>query len=309
MIFNATDLQGFTLEISDREIYNDIRAECDISEILTLRPDATPEFFDLIRVRSSIPHSNPLVPGETRDFTVYAESEHIEIVWQTAWAECTPVSLRGLTEAECYALGGEAWWYPWGNPSIPSMCELPNNFAKINDDIVQRAGRYIVVEVTNRGDWSVIGSIYAEYLGLTPEKRYLKLRSVDETSIAKYGRRVMDLIWPLGQHPNTMQSMLDSYCARYSEPVCMARMTLEGSDDAKITQLLSLKVEDKHQIIHPRLDMDEEFFINNLNVSYQREGDNILRGVYNLEQVRASEELTLFLIGSSLIGGAHVIAP
>lgn len=309
MIFNAIDLKGFTLEISDREIYNDIRAECDISEILTLRPDATPEFFDLIRVRSSIPHSNPLVPGETRDFTVYAESDHIEIVWQTAWAECSPVTLRGLTEAECTALGGEDWYFPVVPYPTTSICRLPSSFAKIDYELVQRSDTYVVVEITNRGDWSVIGSIYAEYLGLTPEKRYLKLRSVDESSIAKYGRRVMDLIWPLGQHPNTMQSILDSYCTRHSEPVSMAKMTLEGSSDAKITQLLALKVDGKHQIIHPGLDMDEEFFINNLNVSYQREGDNMLRGEYDLEQVRASEELTLFIIGTSLIGGAHVIAP
>jgi len=42
---NANELRDFTLEISDREIYNDIRAKCDVTEILTVRPDATPDLL------------------------------------------------------------------------------------------------------------------------------------------------------------------------------------------------------------------------------------------------------------------------
>jgi len=119
---------------------------------------------------------------------------------------------------------------------------------------------------------------------------------------------VMNLKWPLGQHPNTMQSMVDAYCERHSEPVCKASMTLVGSNDTWLEHILTFAVDDKHTIIHPRLELNEEFFINGSDTSYQREGDNLLRATFDLEQVRDMEKLTLFIIGTSLIGGTHVIS-
>ena len=117
----------------------------------------------------------------------------------------------------------------------------------------------------------------------------------------------MNLPWPLGITPVQMQSLIDNYCERYSEPACLAAMSLEGDTDAKITQILAIHIDDKHQIVHPGLDMDEEFFINSVAGEFDREGKGILTGTYSLEQVRAMEETTLFTLDVSELDGVHVL--
>ena len=40
--------------------------------------------------------------------------------------------------------------------------------------------------------------------------------------------------------------------------------------------------------------MDKEFFVNSINISFNREGTGILTGTFGLEQVRAMELLSIF---------------
>ena len=300
-VFNANQLASFTLDLTDREIYNDIRAECDITEILTVRPDATPEYFESFTAGEG---EYGIAVDATVNIIITAPSEHTEIVWlNIASYSASPVTLLGWGQGACEELGGE--WRD-GNPT---MCLLPSSLAKVTLKIISRSATSCTVRVENKSDYAIGIWIDVAYIALTPETRYIKLRSINATSIAKYGRRVMDLVWPLGITPNTMQSLIDNYCVRQCEPVCFASMTLEGETDAKISSILNMRIDDKHEIIHPGLDMDEEFFITNIGGGFNREGTGILTGTFGLEQVRSMEETTFFIIGTSLIGGAHVIAP
>ena len=285
--FNANQLQSFILELSDREIYNDVRSECDITAILDIRPDATPELFEQFTIQGG--PEGEIAYGETVYNTVTAPTDYVEIVWLSIVSySASPVTQFGWPQEVCEALGGD--WID----GIPSICHLPSSLAPIRITITGRTATSCTVKIENRSDYAIRCIYFVSYLALSPERRYIKLRSIDETSIRKYGRRAMDLRWPLGQHPVTMQSMIDTYCTRYSEPVCIASMTLEGEIDAKITQILTLQIDDKPQIIHPGLEMDKEFFINSLTVSYDREGSGILTGTFDLEQVRTMEESTIF---------------
>ena len=300
-IYNANQLRDFTLEISDREIYNDIRAECDITEILTVRPDATPEYFESFTAGNG---EYGIDVDATVNIVITAPSIHTEIVWlNIASYSASPVTLFSWGQGACEELGGE-----WRD-GTPPMCLLPPSLAKVTLKIITRTTTSCTVRVENKSDYAIGIWIDVAYIALTPETRYIKLRSINETSIEKYGRRAMDLKWPLGITPNTMQSLIDNYCIRYCEPVCFASKTLEGETDAKIIQILNMRIDDKHEIIHPGLAMDEEFFVNSINISFSREGTGILTGTFGLEQVRSIEETTYFIIGTSLIGGAHVIAP
>ena len=300
-IYNANQLKDFSLEISDREIYNDIRAECDITEILTVRPDATPEFFVEFTVGNG---EYGIEVGATFNLTITAPSSHTEIVWlDIIDYSAHPVTLFGWGQGACEELGGN-----WRDGD-PTMCLLPSSFAKVTLKIISRGTNSCTVRVENKSDYVIGIWVDVSYIALTPETRYIKLRSTNIASDQKYGRRAFNLTWPLGITPNAMQSLIDNYCVRYCEPMSLASMTLEGETDAKITQILNMRIDDKHQIIHPGLDMDEEFFINNISGLFSREGTGILTGTFALEQIRDSEKLTLFIIGTSLIGGAHVIAP
>lgn len=285
--FNANRMQSFALEISDREIYNDIRAKCDITKILAIRPDATPEFFQEFEARG---HFYNLDYGETTTVTVEADEDHSEIAWQelTRWTASIEV-LFGWTTEQCEALGGHT-----REGSGGLMCFLPSSLVSIDCEIINRQATSVTVQVENLCDYKIRGSVYVSYVALTSDLRFLKLRSVDETSMRKYGRRVMDLVWPLGQHPVTMQSMIDLYKGRYSEPVSMAEMTLEGINAANVAAILELRMDGKHRFIHPRLEMDQEFFVNHITGGLNREGTNLLSGSFSLEQVRAIEEPSIF---------------
>lgn len=303
-IYNANDLRDFTLELSDREIYNDIRAECDVTEILTVRPDATPDLFLPFRAGA---WAEPIPKQSTLDITATADDDHSEVVWgEIESYSFGPETILGWGQGACEELGGV-----WRDLGSTTMCMLPQSLVQpdMSWRIKSRSGTTCTIEVTNDSDYDVRGVWYVSYLALTPETRYIKLRSIDQDSIDKYGRRAMTLKWPLGIIPNTMQSLIDNYRDRYCEPVCLASMTLEGSTDAKITQILGMDIDDKHQIIHAGLDMDEEFFVNNIGAGFNREGTGLLTGTFGLEQVRDIETTTFFIINTSLIGGAHVIAP
>ena len=305
-IYNANQLKAFTLDLSDREIYNDIRAECDITEILSVRPDATPELF----VSFETSTKSQQIPANTEvDLVATADPDHSEIVWgNIVDYSFQPDTILGWSQAVCEQLAG---YWRWSSSLGTSLCSLPQSLVDqdVEFEIVDKGDTTCTIRVTNNSDYILRGKWYVSYIALTPETRYIKLRSTNATSIAKYGRRVMDLVWSMGITPNTMQSLIDNYCERYCEPMSFASMTLEGETDAKITQILNMRIDDKHQIIHPGLDMDEEFFVNNINPSFSREGSGVLIGTFQLEQVRDIENTTFFIIGTSLIGGAHVIAP
>jgi len=84
-------------------------------------------------------------------------------------------------------------------------------------------------------------------------------------------------------------------------------MTLVGSNDTWLEHILTFAVDDKHTIIHPRLELNEEFFVNASDTSYQREGDNLLRATFDLEQVRDMEKASIFTLDSSVLSPA--VAP
>jgi len=302
MILNANQLKDFTLEISDREIYNDIRAECDVTEILTVRPDATPELFLSFEASA---WAEPVPKNSTLDIIATADEDHSEIVWlEITEYSFHPETIMGWGQGACEQLGGI-----WNAIMGTTTCRLPQSTveADMEWEIIKREDTTCTIRVTNNSDYDVRGVWKVAYLALTPETRYIKLRSINQASIDKYGRRAMDLVWPLGITPNTMQSLIDNYCARYCEPVSLASMTLEGETDTKIGYILNMRIDDKHEIIHPGLSMDEEFFVNNLSVSFNREGTGVLTGTFGLEQVRDMEKPQLFTLDVSYLSPA--IAP
>ena len=303
-IFHAYDLRDFTLEFSDREIYNDIRAECDITEILTVRPDATPELFLPFETSTK---SQQIAANSEVDLVATADEDHSEIVWGNITDySFQPDTILGWSQAACEQLAG---YWRWSSSLGTSLCTLPQDLVDqdVEFEIVDKGDTTCTIRVTNNSDYILRGKWYISYIALTPETRYIKLRSINQDSIDKYGRRVMDLVWSMGITPNAMQSLIDNYCERYCEPVPFASMTLEGETDAKITQILNMRIDDKHQIIHPGLDMDEEFFVNNINPSFSREGSGVLIGTFELEQIRDMEDTIFFTLDVSQLDGTHVL--
>lgn len=316
--FNANELSQFILEVSDRDIYNDIRSETDVTEDTEVQGDGTPEEHTEVEIAKDGSTAIYIAANSSELVTFTAGPGHADITWLSVdISYATRTKEYGLSEAECEAEDG-TWYEPW--ESYPSACYFPDIAGTINIKFTVRGKTTATAKITNPYNYEIRAKPKAIYQYLAQEAiagpitiythtRTLTIRSTDVTSIAKYGRRVMNLVWPMGQSEEQVQSLIDAYKDRYSEPVCLASMVLEGSTDAKITQILDMDIDDKHQIIHPGLDMDQEFFVNNISITLNREGTGILTGTFGLEQVRTMEESTFYGIGTSLIGGTHVIAP
>jgi len=302
---NANEMKSFALEISAREIYNDIRSECDVTEILTVRPDATPDLFLNYEASTG---SVQIEAASTIELTAEADPDHTEIVWGSIVEySFAPDTLLGWGQGACEELGG---YWRYSTKLGTSLCSLPQSLVDqdVEFEIINRGDTSCTIEVINNSAYLLRGLWKVSYIAVSPETRYIKLRSYDQDSIYKYGRRVMNLPWPLGITPTQMQSLIDNYCERYSEPVPLGSMVLEGYNDAKVTQILGMRIDDRHTIVHPGLAMNQNCFINSIACEFDRSGSGLLTATYSLEQVRDMENTELFIIGSSLIGGAHVIA-
>lgn len=274
MNIHAQDIQEFTVDLSEREIYNDIRAECDLVDILELHPDATPEFME--EYTMDVTHDIP--PDSQQLYIFRAPAEHAAPYF--LGAEITYVhsdttgSVAGIImgDPNFNSTRSEMWVYVsnrWGTPARPDE-------------------HTFTVTVTGH------------YTALDPGERYVRLRSVDETSVLKYGRRVMNLVWPMGQHPTYMQRIIDRYLERHSEPVCVANMLLVGKSDEIAQNILELDINDRVTITHPVLNIpreeegdyeyegfETEWFVNSIDCVHSVGG--VLEGYFDLEQVRIME--------------------
>jgi len=316
--FNATDLNQFTLEISDRDIYNDIRSETDVTTETEVQGDGTPEEHSQIEVPKDGNVKVVLAANSSENVVFTALDGHADVTWLEAEVVyATRTREYDISEVDCEADDGT--WFAAGD-TYPSCCYYPDIAGTLGVLSMIRTKTTWTVKITNPHDYEVRAKPQAIYSYLSQEAiegavtihthtRTLTIRSTDATSIKKYGRRVMNLVWPMGQSEEQAQSLIDAYCDRYSEPVPFASAVIEGSTDARITQILDMDIDDKHTFIHPRLDMNQAFFVNNISITLNREGTGLLTGTFGLEQVRTMEEDIYFIINTSEIGGTHVIAP
>jgi len=284
---NIHDIQNFIVDLSDREIYNDIRAECDLTDILTLDPEELPEFFVRFIGHG---HFYDLAPHETVEIEVVPrEDYHTEITWLGITDFGAVAVERGWVQAICEALGGD--WYPpipvYGEDPIESVCNLPDSFGKIGVEIVHRRDTSCTVEVESKSDYTLRGHVYVEYLCLTPETRFFNLSAIDATSIQKYGRRTLPLNWSLGQTPDQMQEILDYYLAKHKEPVPFIDVTIMGKTEALQQRIAESEINDRIWVPCPVLEMDEEFWLNNINCRHDVQ--DCLEAIFDLEQIRDME--------------------
>ena len=104
--FEASDLQEFRLDLSDREIYNDVRSECDIWEILQLRPDTTPDYYE----KSSMTQTRSIAPSRglkasVAVFHFAAQAGESGVYFTNAYISnrfIPPIS--GLSQSQCESI-------------------------------------------------------------------------------------------------------------------------------------------------------------------------------------------------------------
>jgi len=297
--FNNT-MAALTCEIDDRKIYNDIRSEIDISTTTIITDqDATYETTSIGTI------TNNLLPGyDIRNAASPIElNETIEVY---IYSRIGQAAADWLSAEASYCILDEAT-----DQLLTIVCEVT---------ILEKFSDKVKISVTEPGavpdgiHASVSKSAVYSYQVLPtithPETntKTVTIQSTDATSIAKYGRRVMNLTWPLGQTQNQMQSLIDGYLALYKDPRPYLSMTLQGKNDTLIQQILTRKVSDAVTIINDRLGLlapGKDFFINSVNVIH--DCHDVLTGNYVLEEIPAIQSVPIFKLDISELDGTHVL--
>lgn len=303
------DMTDIVLEINDREIYNDIRSEIEVTETESIL-DADEEYT----IRSVV-HEIYLAANETRESLFEIPStDRASAVWLTIACTSATGLILGGTESQCDLLDGQ--YYPPGGegPQYHSRCYY-GSISDIEVTVLSQTTYSMNVSITNHVNAGMGVVIRARYRFQSSDAVYhddtntrtLQVRAIDADSIRKYGRRVLPLTWPLGQSEEQMQALIDAYLERYKEPVPLLNMHIQGRTDALIVQILTREISDRITVKNTELGLvSADFFINSINANHDYLG--LLECDWKLEQVRDMEASSFFVLDTSELDGSDILA-
>jgi hypothetical protein len=265
-------------DLSDREIYNDIRGEIGILKTETILDTDVTYTWRFWQRSGSLP-----APGYTmfRYFTAFLQDP---ITWE-------------LINVSAQDSNSEPYF------------DYQATLIDTNDDKTKG------VEIKNTGTSSGIISYKVRYKFLSAEAvsheetswDTLTVRAFDETSILKYGRRVMPLRWPQGATTEQMQMVADAALARYKDPYHVLHVTLRGDTAAKATQIFTREISDVITVTCANLGMTGvDHFIDAISID-----DTALKSpvaTWQLISERATETTSYFMIDTDSIDGLKLIA-
>lgn len=268
-------------ELDDRFIYNDIRSEIGYSTSETVVDDVDPATYEwrLWQKYHALPQ-----PG----YTTYQ--------YFTA-TQGTPIEWR-IRDVKVYDYD----YAPYADYSI--------NLIATNDSLTKAA------EIKNTGsstgtigyivEYKLLISDAIEYTHEETTWNTLKVRAKDNSSILKYGRRTMNLVWPTGATENQMQSVVDRYCDKYAEPAARLSLVLKGDDDTNKGIIFQAEVSQTVQVVNARLGLNDLFYIDSIDIHGSIDGIPV--ATFGLTDQYTTETLSLFLLDSSLLDSDHVLA-
>ena len=173
--------------------------------------------------------------------------------------------------------------------------------------------RIIGVEITNTGSerMRISFAVKVKYKSGEQETHEetvhntLAVRAIDATSIREYGRRVMNLTWTEGTEERAMQSLVDNYITRYKDPVARITVQIKGDTDALRTQIITREISDLVTVVCTNLGLNADCFLNSISIEVDSAGRPVC--TWGLEIQRVYELLTLFVLDTSELDGAHVL--
>lgn len=280
-------------ELDDREIYNDVRSQIDVTETETNTVIDSEAVYGEDEGR----FQGRNLGAASRDVIINAATGDTRVTWLGASCLSAYSRFFGVSQSWCEDLGGV--WFGPDDPTFfvynRSRCYLNNLTAQVVTDIISESDASCTVRILNQSAVSIDDyTIVARYTKLdrpimsheASEATLLTLmvRATDDISILNYGRRVMNLTWPLGQTQVQMQSLVDAYRDRHCEPVARLTMTLIGDDSFKVTQILTRKISDCVTVINTQLGLSAKYYIN--AIDFNKRVDGLLIASFILEEAR-----------------------
>ena len=310
-------MTNIVYELDDREIYNDVRSQIGVTTSETENVIDVPEEKDQSTVSAYVGVFQPNVLVTKRLYPTYTVlavlSVSIESVKET--------KIYGLTKAQCEAYDGDFDPdYCYSGVCVASKCFIDYEAeGYLSASLSGWGSNYIDVDILQTGPYKVsandlkvratyryISQGEVSYEQTTSSQETLVVRSFDQESVYKYGRRVMNLTWPMGATQEQMQSIVQAYCNRYSEPVARVKMTVLGRDDALKEQILTRKISEQITVVNTELGLNGDFFIN--NIRFQDSVRGVPSVLWTLEAIRTTEANGVWVLGTSTLGNSTILA-
>jgi len=138
----------------------------------------------------------------------------------------------------------------------------------------------------------------------------LNVRATDETSIKKYGRRVLALVWPQGTSQEDMQMIVNASLARYKEPMATLRVTMQGRTDAIAIQIFTREISDTIAVTCANLGMTAvDHYLDTINIkdTQPAAAGPYLFCTWGLIEQRAEEVAGWFTIDTDSLDGPKLL--
>jgi len=264
-------------EVSDREIYNDVRAEIGIAHSETV-VDADPTY--------SWKYFSKRVPLGL-DF-------------------CTMITFKADASNALY------WNILADHYAFLDNYDPYYDYSIVIDESDEEK---CVVKSCNTGMgtgdlWYRVRYKYRTSEQMTHEETVwetVTVRATDADSIAKYGRRVMNLTWPQGATKSEMKMIADAALLRYKEPVPVVHATLQGKTDTVATQIFTREISDTISVVCANLGMSStDFYIDSISIHDNAKKVPVCNWL--LTQQRTEESTGFFTIDTDSIDGSKLIA-
>ncbi len=276
----TNSMAEITYDLDDREIYNDIRAETEITETTT--DLVTDEEAEYGTGHSSAIRDVTLYPGQSYSGIVHAPSSAPQFSW-----------VRAMAQGSLDLANGSGIVYD----NLPCVISSVNGysctitFTNNTPAVLHRCSASAIYQ------YLVNGPVMHEETE-TKQLTYT-IYATDETSKEAYGRCSRSLDWPLGQTKSQMQSIANAYLARYKDPYPRVTMRLLGSDDTKIALILALDISNRITVINSEIGMSANFFINSINLTHDLRDTGLLEATFDLEIERGSETYAPWILDTS----------
>ena len=251
------------LKLSEREIYNDIRAQIDVT-LTTVVTDSPPAAGGVRVVISK--EELFLTAGNSGSMSVNSKiGDPPGLVW---------------------AVGGSFLTAGPGSYTETLGWDLPTTLSSSSDS----SATYLVTNNKGVDGYVHTSGVYSyPAVGATTHSesntQTLTVLTSNPDSIQKYGRRVMDLVWPQGQSQADTIALAEAYANKYSEPVPTLTYTVLGKTVALVEQIFTRRISDLITIQQPDIGLSADFFINSVSIGNSR---GMVNATWGLEMARAT---------------------
>ena len=270
-------MAGIIYDWSDREIYNDVRAELGFLTTETV-VDADPSYeWKVWNKYQGLP-----APGYT--------------------------TFRYFTATLAEALAWSMYDHSAYDYDLQPYYDYEISLIDTNDDETK------AVEIKNTGSkyGTISYKVKYKYLAsdaVTHEEQsynVLNVRATDEDSIKKYGRRVLNQAWPQGTSQADMQMIVNAALERYKEPMPTLKVTLQGRTDALATEIFTREISDVIAVVCDELGLaSTDYFLDTISIKDMQEAIPVC--TWGLIEQRPEEATGWFLIDTDWIDGPKLI--